>query len=154
MNYFLRNRQFILVVALQVITVLLLLTVMHEKSTRKANVLGDKFYGLQKEDYERIDKILNDETTANNVIEQNIGHYHLKKQIKSSTIGLRLDGGLTPEILSMIQKWESLKEINGREIFTVVPLAVFTILVGVYPKVLNVFLKDTVDNLVKLILGS
>ena len=53
---------------------------------------------------------MNDETTANNVIEQNIGHYHLKKQIKSSTIGLRLDGGLTPEILSMIQKWESLKE--------------------------------------------
>ena len=110
MNYFLRNRQFILVVALQVITVLLLLAVMHEKSTRKAYVLGDKFYGLQKEDCERIDKILNDETTANNVIEQNIGHYHFKKQLNSSTIGLRLDGGLTPEILSMIQKWESLKE--------------------------------------------
>lgn len=66
-------------------------------------------------------------------------------------------------ILRMIQRmflgqfntrWEGLKEINGREIFTVFPLAVFTILVGVYPEVLNVFLKDTVDNLVKLILGS
>ena len=66
-------------------------------------------------------------------------------------------------ILRMIQKiflgqfntkWEGLTEINGREVFTLVPLAILTILIGVYPKILNVFLKDTVDNLVKLIVGS
>jgi NADH-quinone oxidoreductase subunit M len=66
-------------------------------------------------------------------------------------------------ILRMVQRmflgqfntrWEGLTEINGREIFTVFPLALFTLLIGVYPRALNVFLKDTVDNLVKLILGS
>ncbi len=65
-------------------------------------------------------------------------------------------------ILRMIQKmflgqfntkWEGLTEINGREIFTLVPLVILTILIGVYPRILNVFLKDTVDNLVKLIVG-
>ncbi|HBY99920.1 MAG TPA: oxidoreductase, partial [candidate division Zixibacteria bacterium] len=66
-------------------------------------------------------------------------------------------------ILRMVQKvflgqfntkWEGLTEINGREIFTLVPLAVLTILVGVYPEALNVFLRGTVDNLVKLIIPS
>jgi len=65
-------------------------------------------------------------------------------------------------ILRMIQniflgpfntRWENLTEINGREIFTLVPLAIFTILVGVYPNSLNIFLKATVENLVKLITG-
>jgi NADH-quinone oxidoreductase subunit M len=76
-----------------------------------------------------------------------------------AVLGVVLTAGY---ILRMIQrmflgqfntKWEGLTEINGREIFTVAPLAILTVLVGVYPKVLNVFLKDTVDNLVKLILG-
>ena len=65
-------------------------------------------------------------------------------------------------ILRMIQnvflgpfntRWENLTEINGREIFTLVPLAIFTILIGVYPNSLNIFLKATVENLVKLITG-
>jgi NADH-quinone oxidoreductase subunit M len=76
-----------------------------------------------------------------------------------AVLGVVLTAGY---ILRMVQKmflgqfntkWEGLTEINGREMFTVAPLAILTILVGVYPKVLNVFLKDTVDNLVKLILG-
>jgi NADH-quinone oxidoreductase subunit M len=63
-------------------------------------------------------------------------------------------------ILRMVQKvflgqfnakWEGLKEINGREIFTLAPLAILTLLVGIFPETLNVFLRDTVDNLVKLI---
>jgi NADH-quinone oxidoreductase subunit M len=63
-------------------------------------------------------------------------------------------------ILRMIQKvflgqfntrWEGLTEINGREIFTLVPLGALTILIGVYPEVLNVFLRGTVDNIVKII---
>jgi len=66
-------------------------------------------------------------------------------------------------ILRMIQKmflgqinpkWEGLPEINGREIFTVFPLAVLTIAIGIFPSILNVFIKGTVDNLVKLIVGS
>lgn len=65
-------------------------------------------------------------------------------------------------ILRMVQKmflgqfntkWEGLTEINGRELFTIIPLAILTILIGVYPLALNLFLKDTVDNLVKLIVG-
>jgi len=65
-------------------------------------------------------------------------------------------------ILRMIQnvflgpfntRWEGLTEINAREIFCVVPLAIFTILVGVYPSSLNMYLQATVENLVKLITG-
>ncbi|MCP4581332.1 MAG: NADH-quinone oxidoreductase subunit M [candidate division Zixibacteria bacterium] len=50
-------------------------------------------------------------------------------------------------------RWEDLTEINAREIFCVVPLAIFTILVGVYPTSLNMYLQATVENLVKLITG-
>jgi NADH-quinone oxidoreductase subunit M len=66
-------------------------------------------------------------------------------------------------ILRMIQKmflgqfnttWESLTEINGREIFTIVPLAALTFLIGIYPNSLNIFLNATVENLVKTILGK
>jgi len=65
-------------------------------------------------------------------------------------------------ILRMIQRvflgqfnnrWDSLTEINFREIFTVTPLAILTLLVGVYPSSLNVFIKATVENLVKIIAG-
>jgi NADH-quinone oxidoreductase subunit M len=65
-------------------------------------------------------------------------------------------------ILRMIQKvflgqfnvkWENLTEINFREIFTVTPLAAFTILVGVYPTSLNIYIVKTIENLVKIITG-
>ena len=78
----------------------------------------------------------------------------------AAILGVVLTAGY---ILRMIQKmflgqfntkWEALTEINGREIFTVFPLAIFTILIGVYPAALNVFIKDTVGNLVRLIVGS
>jgi NADH-quinone oxidoreductase subunit M len=74
-----------------------------------------------------------------------------------SVLGVILTAGY---ILRMIQKmflgqfntkWESLTEINGREVFTVVPLALFTLLVGCYPESLNVFLRATVENLVTII---
>jgi NADH-quinone oxidoreductase subunit M len=66
-------------------------------------------------------------------------------------------------ILRMVQKvflgqfntkWDSITEINGREIFTLVPLAVLTIIVGVFPETLNVFLRGTVTNLIKIIIPS
>jgi NADH-quinone oxidoreductase subunit M len=77
----------------------------------------------------------------------------------AAVLGVILTAGY---ILRMIQhiflgpfntRWENLTEINFREIFTLTPLAIFTILIGVYPKTLNIFLKATVENLVKLITG-
>ena len=50
-------------------------------------------------------------------------------------------------------RWDSLTEINGREIFTVAPLAAFTILIGIWPSALNIFLRATVENLVRIITG-
>jgi NADH-quinone oxidoreductase subunit M len=76
-----------------------------------------------------------------------------------AVLGVVLTAGY---ILRMVQKmflgqfntkWEGLTEINGREVFTVAPLAILTIAIGVYPRILNVFLENTVNNLVKLILG-
>ncbi len=73
-----------------------------------------------------------------------------------AVLGVILTAGY---ILRMIQKmflgqfntkWENLTDINGREIFTVFPLAVFTLLIGIWPNSLNVFLKATVENLVKI----
>jgi NADH-quinone oxidoreductase subunit M len=66
-------------------------------------------------------------------------------------------------ILRMIQnmflgqfntRWEGLTDINGREIFTLAPLAVLTLVVGIFPETLNVFLRGTVTNLVKMIIPS
>jgi len=65
-------------------------------------------------------------------------------------------------ILRMIQnvflgpfntRWEGLTEINGRELFTVIPLAVLTILIGVYPKLLVNMITASMDNVVKMITG-
>ena len=76
-----------------------------------------------------------------------------------AVLGVVLTAGY---ILRMVQrmflgqfntKWENITEINGREVFTLVPLVLLTLAIGIYPTVLNVFLKDTVNNLVKLITG-
>jgi NADH-quinone oxidoreductase subunit M len=47
-------------------------------------------------------------------------------------------------------KWGGLTEINLRELITVVPLAILTILVGVYPKPLSDLMSATLENLVQL----
>ncbi len=76
-----------------------------------------------------------------------------------SILGVVLTAGY---ILRMIQKvflgpfntrWENLTEINGREIFTVVPLGILTILIGVYPKVLSYFISASINNVIKIITG-
>ena len=48
------------------------------------------------------------------------------------------------------EKWSGLTEINVREILTVAPLAVLTILIGVYPAPLTNIMKATLENLVNL----
>ncbi|MCJ7508414.1 MAG: NADH-quinone oxidoreductase subunit M, partial [candidate division Zixibacteria bacterium] len=50
-------------------------------------------------------------------------------------------------------KWEGLTEISGREIFTVIPLAILMIMVGVYPAVLANMINAAMENIVHLVLG-
>ncbi len=77
-----------------------------------------------------------------------------------SVLGVVLTAGY---ILRMIQKmflgqfntkWEGLTEMNGREIFTLVPLAILSLLVGVLPSTLNVFIDGTVNNLIQTVVGK
>jgi len=49
-----------------------------------------------------------------------------------------------------IAKWGALTEINLREIICVAPLAVLTIIVGVYPSPLSNMMRATLENLVNL----
>jgi len=73
-----------------------------------------------------------------------------------AVLGVVLTAGY---ILRMVQriflgpfntKWEGLTEINGREIFTLVPLGILTILVGVYPKPLVDIISATLENLIRV----
>ena len=50
-------------------------------------------------------------------------------------------------------KWEVLTEINGREIFTVTPLAILMIGIGIYPAPLVDMIKATMENIVRLVSG-
>ncbi len=47
-------------------------------------------------------------------------------------------------------KWGGLTDINGRELLTVLPLAVLTLAVGIYPKPLADLMLATLDNLVQI----
>jgi NADH-quinone oxidoreductase subunit M len=49
-----------------------------------------------------------------------------------------------------LSRWGGLTEINLREIITVVPLAILTIAIGVYPKPLAILMNATLENLVTL----
>ncbi len=49
-----------------------------------------------------------------------------------------------------LAKWGGLTEINGRELFTVIPLMILTLWIGVYPKPLNDLMNATLTNLVQL----
>lgn len=49
-----------------------------------------------------------------------------------------------------LQRWGGLTEINARELVTVVPLMLLTLLIGVYPKPLSDLMGGTLQNLVNL----
>jgi NADH-quinone oxidoreductase subunit M len=51
------------------------------------------------------------------------------------------------------KKWGALTEISGREIFTVTPLAILMIWIGVYPAPLVNMIKATMENIVRLVSG-
>jgi NADH-quinone oxidoreductase subunit M len=48
-----------------------------------------------------------------------------------------------------MQKWGGLKEINARELITVVPLMILTLFIGIYPKPLTQLMQATLDNLIQ-----
>jgi len=50
-------------------------------------------------------------------------------------------------------KWDSLPDINGREMFTLVPIGIIVILLGVYPMPALNMMKVTLNNLVKVVAG-
>lgn len=50
-------------------------------------------------------------------------------------------------------KWEALTEISGRELFTVIPLAILMIGIGVYPSPLADMIRATLENIIHLVNG-
>jgi len=50
-------------------------------------------------------------------------------------------------------KWDKLTEINGRELFTVIPLAILMIGIGVYPSPLADMIRATLENIIHLVSG-
>jgi NADH-quinone oxidoreductase subunit M len=50
-------------------------------------------------------------------------------------------------------KWEAITEINSRELFTVIPLAILMIGVGVYPSPLANIMRATLENIIHLVSG-
>ena len=50
-------------------------------------------------------------------------------------------------------KWEAITEINSRELFTVIPLAILMIGVGVYPSPLVNIMRATLENIIHLVSG-
>ena len=72
-------------------------------------------------------------------------------------IGVVLTAGY---ILRMVQriflgpfneKWEHLTDMNAREIFTIAPLMILTLAIGVYPKPLANLMAATLENIVTLV---
>lgn len=49
------------------------------------------------------------------------------------------------------EKWASLPDINGRELFTLVPLAIIVIVLGIYPSFLLDLMTSSLNNLVDIV---
>ncbi len=49
------------------------------------------------------------------------------------------------------ERWAGLPDINGRELFTLVPLAVVVLVLGIYPSLLIDLLTSSLNHLVKLV---
>ena len=49
------------------------------------------------------------------------------------------------------EKYADLEEINGRELFTIVPLAILVILLGIYPSPMIDVMKATMAHIVELV---
>ena len=49
------------------------------------------------------------------------------------------------------EKWKSLPDINGRELFTLVPLAIIVIFLGIYPSPMINLMSAAVNTLVDVV---
>jgi NADH-quinone oxidoreductase subunit M len=51
------------------------------------------------------------------------------------------------------EKWDSLPDINTREMFTLVPIGIVVLLLGIYPMPVLDLMKVTLNNLIKVVAG-
>ncbi|HLD56648.1 MAG TPA: NADH-quinone oxidoreductase subunit M, partial [Candidatus Omnitrophota bacterium] len=51
-------------------------------------------------------------------------------------------------------KWSNLPDMNAREIFTLVPLMILILLIGIYPKAALEYMTPTIEALVRLLGGT
>ena len=61
------------------------------------------------------------------------------------------DGSLASSIVDVVElneKYSGLSEIDGRELFTLIPLAVITLILGVYPGPFLNMIKETMSVLI------
>ena len=49
------------------------------------------------------------------------------------------------------EKWAGLSEINGRELFTIVPLAIITIILGFYPMPILGMMSETMNGIIEMV---
>jgi NADH-quinone oxidoreductase subunit M len=83
--------------------------------------------------------------------------FDLKVYTIISTLGIVLTAGYMLWTLQRMflgklnPKYENLPEINGRELFTLVPLGIIVVLLGVYPKPLLSLLEISCNNLVQVV---
>lgn len=75
-----------------------------------------------------------------------------------STIGIVLTAGYMLWTLQRVflgtlpERWKSLPDINGRELFTLVPLAVIIVILGIYPSPALDLMNASVNHLVDFVL--
>lgn len=78
----------------------------------------------------------------------------------ASTLGIVLTAGYMLWTLQRVflgqpnEKWKGLPDINGRELFTLVPLAVIVIALGIYPSLMLDLMTSSLNHLVKVVLSS
>jgi len=84
-------------------------------------------------------------------------NFDLKVYTIISTLGIVLTAGYMLWTLQRMflgklnPKYENLPEINGRELFTLVPLGILVILLGVYPQPVLSLLETSCNNLVQVV---
>jgi len=74
-----------------------------------------------------------------------------------STLGIVLTAGYMLWTLQRVflgqpnERWASLPDINGRELFTLVPLAVIVIALGIYPSIMLDLMTSSLNHLVEFV---
>jgi NADH-quinone oxidoreductase subunit M len=75
----------------------------------------------------------------------------------ASTLGIVLTAGYMLWTLQRVflgtipERWKTLPDINGRELFTLVPLAIIVIFLGIYPSPMIDLMNASVNKLVDIV---